>query len=286
MQSVTKPMTEDLSELPTQGAPVPKDTTPIFGFGPARNTAENTAVTKSEGESSPSPERLTIRIEKSCEDFTHLHTAIEFAASNARIRTEDLAGASLFQGNRPVILGVTSAIAGEGKTTVALHLAMDIARNNFKKVCLMDMSLGEDTLSRRLEINTGAGLVNVLEGTHSTIPTIESPDCEGLSIMPAGKTPDNPVRAARSPSVSEVLAASRELFDVVIVDMPSVASGNVLPIAPYLDAVVMVVYAGITPKDVVTNALERLDPEKVLGVVLNRVRTTVPSWLQRRLNRW
>ena len=48
----------------------------------------------------------------------------------------------------------------------------------------------------------------------------------------------------------------------------------------------MVVYAGVTPKEVVAGALERLDQHKVLGVVLNRVTTSMPSWLQRRLNRW
>ncbi len=238
----------------------------------------------------PFPERLPIRIEKSSESFTHLHTAIEYAAaSGTRIRTEALADASLFQGDRPVTLGVTSAVAGEGKTTVALHLAMDIARNNFKKVCLVDMSLGEDTLSKRLEINSGVGLVNVLEGEHHAIPTVEFSgvtEYEGLCVIPAGRTPVNAARAARSPSVPEVIAACRELYDVIIVDMPSVASGNVLPIASHLDAMVMVVSAGATPKEVVGHAMERLDSTKILGVVLNRVQTSLPKWLHKRLMRW
>ena len=232
------------------------------------------------------PKREVIRIEKSSESFTHLHTAIEYAVGNPNFHTDGLTDSSLFQANRPVVMGVTSAIAGEGKTTVALHLAMDIARNNFKKVCLIDMGLGEDTLSRRLEINSITGLVNVLEGTDDAPPTIETVKYEGLSIMPAGKTPENPARAARSPLVLEVLTAARKLFDVIIVDMPSVSSGNVSPIAPHLDAMVMVVYAGVTPKEVVAGALERLDQHKILGVVLNRVTTSMPSWLQRRLNRW
>lgn len=240
----------------------------------------------------PGPARVAVRIEKSNESFTYLHTAIEYAAmgnaagSSRGFHNKDLSEASLFQGNRPVVLGVTSSIAGEGKTTVALHLAMDIARNNFKKVCLMDMSLGEDTLSRRLDIKAGTGIVDVLEGTHHTIPTIEAMDCEGLSIMPAGRTPVNAARAARSPSVPEILAASREMYDVIIMDMPSVASGNVLPIVPHIDAVVMVVYAGVTPKDLVASALDRLGQTRVLGVVMNRMTSSMPTWLQRRMNRW
>lgn len=232
------------------------------------------------------PSRQAIRIEKSVDVFTQLHTAIEYAIDKPGFQTDGLTDASLFQSKRPVVLGVTSAVAGEGKTTVALHLAMDIARNNFKKVCLIDMSLGEDTLSQRLEINTGVGLVQVLEGTHQTLPTIEAAEYEGLSIMPAGKTPENAARAARSPTLPEILNAGRKMFDVILVDMPSITSGNVLPIAPYVDAMVMVVYAGVTPKEVVADALERLDKNKVLGVVLNRVSSAMPSWLQKRLNRW
>src|SRR5207302_1142733 len=44
-------------------------------------------------------------------------------------------------------LGITSAVPGEGKTTIALHLALHIARNTFNRVCLIDLSLGEDELS-------------------------------------------------------------------------------------------------------------------------------------------
>ncbi|GAB4461158.1 MAG: hypothetical protein OHK0029_26060 [Armatimonadaceae bacterium] len=230
--------------------------------------------------------RLPIRIEQTPQSFTHLHTAIEYGAAATTIRAEELEDASLFQSGRPVVLGVTSAIAGEGKTTVALHLAMDIARNNFKKVCLMDMALGEDTLSQRLGVNTGLGLVNVLEGSHNTIPTLESDEIEGLCVMPAGKTPSNPARAARSPSVAEVIAASRELFDVIIVDLPAVATGNTLPIVPHLDAMIMVVCSGVTPRKVVESALDRLGKKKILGVVLNRVKSPTPTWMQRRLGQW
>jgi Mrp family chromosome partitioning ATPase len=230
-------------------------------------------------------EYVSIRIEPPCESFTHLHTAIEYATSSAAIRTEELADASLFQSGRPIIIGVTSAIAGEGKTTVALHLAMDIARNNYKKVCLIDMALDSGSLSQRLGINAGPGLVEVLEGRHHTIPTLESNEIEGLCVMPSGKSPGNAARAARSPAVAEVLAASRELFDVIIVDLPAVGGGNALPIMPHLDAYILVTLAGVTPRDVIQEALQRVGKNKLLGVVLNRVASPLPRWMQKRLRR-
>ncbi|MES2464729.1 MAG: hypothetical protein V4671_29550, partial [Armatimonadota bacterium] len=76
-------------------------------------------------EYTPGTSRVAVRIEQSSESFTHLHTAIEFAPltngkghskgnGNGRhgFHSIDLSEASLFEGTRPVVLGVTSAIAG------------------------------------------------------------------------------------------------------------------------------------------------------------------------------
>lgn len=252
---------------------------------PTSRETPSVVIPSEEPVAEPHAEPISIRIEPTCESFTHLHTAIEYAASSAAIRTEELADASLFQSGRPIVIGVTSAIAGEGKTTVALHLAMDIARNNYKKVCLVDMALGGTSLSQRLGINSGPGLIEVLEGQHHTIPTLESNEIEGLCVMPSGKLPGNAARTARSPAVAEVLAASRELFDVIIVDLPPIAGGNALPIMPHVDTYIMVTLAGVTPRDVIQEALQRAGKNKLLGVVLNRVASPLPRWLQKRFQR-
>jgi Mrp family chromosome partitioning ATPase len=71
----------------------------------------------------------------------------------------------------------------------------------------------------------------------------------------------------------------------VIVDMPAVLTGNALPIAAHLDRIMMVVTAGVTPKDVVNDALDRIGRKRTLGVILNRIKPSAPTWLQRRLSR-
>jgi Mrp family chromosome partitioning ATPase len=133
------------------------------------------------------------------------------------------------------------------------------------------MSLGEDTLAQQLAVNTGSGLVNVLEGTDHSLTVIEMAGYENLSLLPAGKAPDYPARVARSSLVPEVLNAAKTVFDVLVVDLPAINSKNVLPIAQHLDAIVLVIHAGVTPEETVTNALEQMDQSKVLGIVLNRV---------------
>ena len=93
---------------------------------------------------------------------------------------------------RPYVLGITSAVLGEGKTTVALHLAMTIARDTFKKVCLIDMSLGKGDLAARLGVPArGEGVVPVLEDSDNVVPTLQLAGCENLVIIPAGKVPTN-----------------------------------------------------------------------------------------------
>jgi Mrp family chromosome partitioning ATPase len=185
----------------------------------------------------------------------------------------------------PSVFGVTSALVGEGKTTVAMHLAFSIARNSYKKVCLIDMGLGDDEICRRLGVKQSFGVANILDGEDSVIQTLEVADCGDLSIMPGGPLPQNTTRAARSPAVPEVITAARQMFDIIIVDLPAVLTGNALPIATYLDRVLMVVCAGVTPRDVVNDALDRIGRKRTLGVVLNRIKPSSPIWVQKRLAR-
>jgi Mrp family chromosome partitioning ATPase len=238
--------------------------------------------------------RVQVSIEKNDFQFAHLYASLEWKL-HEKIDTA-LTGAFLsdaFSGTNadanpgfaaPSVFGVTSALIGEGKTTIAMHLAFTIARNTFKKVCLIDMSLGADEICRRIGVTPEAGVVSVLEGGETIIRTIQVTDCGDLSIMPGGPMPANSTRAARSPAVPEVIAAARQMFDVVIVDMPAVLTGNALPIAAHLDRVLMVVTAGVTPKDVINDALDRVGRKRTLGVVLNRIKPSAPNWLQRRLS--
>src|SRR5207244_93672 len=89
--------------------------------------------------------------------------------------------------------------AGEGKSTVALQLALHIARNTLNKVCLIDLSLGDDQLSRLLGLpSQRLGLMNLLEHREQTIPALQVSGDDGPVIMLAGKAPANPAKVARS----------------------------------------------------------------------------------------
>jgi|GEM_PF-3169814 ATPases involved in chromosome partitioning len=226
-------------------------------------------------------ERVCLSAERTEGQFAHLYAALER-------QIQELYDQAVVDAvhdpevTLPTVFGITSAVTGEGKTSVALHLALTIARNSFKRVCLIDMSLGDDDIGRCLGAHVEKGVMDVLEGRDYIVRTIQVEECGDLSVMPAGKAPENAVRAARSPSVPEVIAAARQMFDLVLVDMPAVSTSNALPIAAHLDRVLMVVNAGVTPRGMVAEAIEQIGRHRVMGVVMNKIKRASPNWVQRR----
>ncbi|BDI28735.1 hypothetical protein CCAX7_007860 [Capsulimonas corticalis] len=242
------------------------------------------ALSRLEPETSPAlAAPIELRVERTPMEFSHLYASLERQVSGigeVTLITDETLGAE-----RPYVLGVCSAVRGEGKTTTALHLAMTISRDTFKKVCLIDLSLGEDDLGARLGVAAGAGLVGALEDSDNIVPTLQLSGCDNLVVIPAGRAPNNAAKLARSPRVAKMLISARHSFDVVIVDMPAVSSDNALPLSRHVDGLMMVTRAGATPSDVVASAIDTLGRDKVVGVVLNRTRSYVPDWLRKRLTK-
>ena len=229
-----------------------------------------------------SPPLTSLRMEKTPAEFSHLYAALERRI--AGVGDVTLMSGETLGTDRPYVLGVTSALRGEGKTTVALHLAMTIARDTFKRVCLIDLSLGKGDLAARLGVpQRGEGVVPVLEDDSHMVPTLQVAGLDNLVIIPAGKVPSNASRLVRSPRVAQLILSARTAFDVVVIDMPAVASDHALPLTRYMDGLLVVARAGVTPCDVVTQALDSLGREKVIGVTLNRIQTTGPAWLRKRM---
>lgn len=216
--------------------------------------------------------------------FTHLYANLERIAN--RVSDMSIVTGNLLETERPYVLGVTSAIAGEGKTTVALHMALTIARSTAKRVCFVDLSLGDNDLAARLGMpSTGDGLISAIDDTVDVVPCFKISGCDNLTVVPAGRRPRNPARFVRTPRIAQFLIATRHAFDVVIVDMPAVSTENALPIARQADGTLMVVRAGVTPREVVADALEAIGTDRINCVVLNRVKPSAPKWLQKRYAR-
>jgi capsular exopolysaccharide synthesis family protein len=201
------------------------------------------------------------------EEYARLHADIERAANPARC----------------FVVGVTSAVYGEGKTTVAMNLATTMAQNSEARVMLVDFNLRNWDLQTRLNLNDSAGLVDLLEGSEDDIANVvQRTELENLTIVPAGRAASNPARLVRSSRLGQVIGALKQASDFIVLDMaPVLPVADTKGMAKLLDGVVMVVRAGVTPREIVGRAMEAVGPDKVLGVVLNGVDTAMPRWLQR-----
>ena len=201
------------------------------------------------------------------EEYARLHADIERASSPARC----------------FVVGVTSAVYGEGKTTVALNLAGTMAQNSQARVTLVDFNLRNWDMQTRLNLPVAAGLVDVLEGSEDDLSAIvQRTELDNLSIIPAGRAAANPARLVRSTRLHEVVTTLKLSNDFIVLDMaPVLPVADTKSVAKFLDGVVMVVRAGVTPREIVGRAIDAVGTDKVLGVVLNGVETAMPKWLQR-----
>jgi polysaccharide chain length determinant protein (PEP-CTERM system associated) len=169
---------------------------------------------------------------------------------------------------------VTSAVPDEGKTLVAACLACLLAKDQGKKVLLVDGDLRTANAARvlGLEDPRSPGLSDVLTRRAEVEDCLVSCADLNLSFLPAGRVA-NPAELLGSPRLQQVMSDLKLLFDWVIVDAPPV-----LPIAdtnlliPVCDAAIVVVRASKTPVSLIKESIDRVGRERVRGIVMNFVR--------------
>jgi Mrp family chromosome partitioning ATPase len=190
------------------------------------------------------------------------------------------------------ILSVTSAIAGEGKTTIAAGLAAALAEDGallgFGRepgtTLLVQCNAGAPPEDPRLALRPGPGLIQVLRGESEVESAIQAAGIEQLAIMPLGEPAQDFPLAIRTAALPDVIAQLRSQFGLIVLDLPPVLnSTDTQVLARLADQIVLVVRAEVTPAKLVRQALDQLGEDRLLGVVLNESRTDLPSWLEQRL---
>lgn len=202
---------------------------------------------------------LTIREPRSgvAEAFRSLRTAMRFILSDD---------------NRGIIF-VTSAHAGEGKSTATANLACAYA-NAGNRVLLIDADLRNPSLHKTLGGSNEVGLANYLEGYGDTNTLVQTTNVTNLSLIPAGTLPDDPAELLASAQMESLLATARDNFDLIILDGPPVLGlADAIILASLADATLLAVRAESTQMSTLVNALKRLRQShaNLSGILLNRV---------------
>ncbi|MCB9762839.1 MAG: polysaccharide biosynthesis tyrosine autokinase [Alphaproteobacteria bacterium] len=171
-------------------------------------------------------------------------------------------------------LVLTSALPGEGKSTVVANLAVALAREG-QRVLVVDADLRRPTQHRfHAATNNAQGLTQVLLGQVSAEDAVQATGIEGLSLLSAGAAPPDPGRMVASHSMSALIAGLAERYDRVLIDAPPVmVVDDALALARVADGVALVVESGGTSRRVLTDARRTLDDRGVelLGLVLNKM---------------
>jgi protein-tyrosine kinase len=175
-------------------------------------------------------------------------------------------------------LAITSPNYGDGKTTIALNLAVSIALDLKQTVLLADLDLRKPSLCHFLGMDSTVGLSNYLLRDAPLHECLVRPAFDRLNTLPAGPPLDYSSEILGSPRMA---ALARELKTryadrMIIYDMPPVlAQDDSIAFMPHVDAVLMVVRDGVTRVSEVKRCLDSLASANVIGVVLNDARDPI-----------
>lgn len=169
------------------------------------------------------------------------------------------------------VMLLTSTVAQEGKTTVALNLASAYALGGFRTL-LVEADLRRPSLHRVFGMHGTRGLTTVIVGSVSLDDAIVHTETRNLSILLAGAIPPNPVELLGSEQLLDVLAQLRLMYDVVVIDSPPLAPvADPATLAGRCDGVVLVARAGKTDRRRLVESARIVERAggRLLGVALN-----------------
>jgi len=178
------------------------------------------------------------------------------------------------------VIGVTSSLPNEGKSTIASNFASMIAHAG-ARVILVDADLRNPSLSRALAPGAAAGLVEVAAGRTALNDAIWTDPATGLTFLPAGPESTkllHPNEILASAAIKSLFDKLRGTFDYVIVDFPPLAPVvDTRTTTSFIDSYVYVVEWGKTKIEVVEHSLSNAREvyDRLLGVVLNKADMSV-----------
>ena len=207
----------------------------------------------------------------------------EFQALAARLAMRWPAGDTA-SGSAGRSLLVTSARAGEGKTTVAAALAVQLARLGYGKVLLVDAACDDPQLERRFIVPHKVGFSTLLASGRRIEPQIGQSSTPELTVLPAGEGLDRKALLNQG-RLRDFVTQAREQFDWIIFDGGSASDVSSMTLAQCVDLTLLVVDAERTRRHVVQDGLKQLavDPRKIVGTILNRQPRYIPAFIYNRL---
>ncbi len=171
------------------------------------------------------------------------------------------------------VIGIVSALPGEGKTTVATGFAAFVAKSGARTL-LIDADLRNPSMTRALGYSNAPGLVNMVADKSDFNDLVITDSKFKFDFLPSSRMkPANSSDILNSPTMKDMLRAAKSKYDYVLVDLPPILPVvDVKAVAHLFDAFVLVVEWGSTSTDEVVRAVgaSPILSERLLGAVLNK----------------
>jgi len=180
-------------------------------------------------------------------------------------------------------LGITSALREEGRTSIALAMAIVQRQDYGRTVALVDMDLENPTIARRHDLELFPGLAELARRDVSPEQVLQ-PLSDGLFVVSTGSLAATAARTMTEIVKADTLSQLEHHVDVVIADMPPLLGGGPGSAATraFRD-LLLVIRAGATPVARIREATDEL--QVVPQVLLNDTHTSLPRWLRRLTSR-
>jgi len=176
---------------------------------------------------------------------------------------------------------ITSSRRGEGKSTITSYLAVTIAQFSNRRVLVVDADLRRPRIHSIFGLKNQSGLLECLSGAAEPLSVVKKTELENLDVITAGGATTEPSRYLESDLLSELFEKVKFYYDIVLVDSaPVLAVSDTLFLGAESDAVLLVVLAGATPRDVVVRARDTLSDANMnlIGVLVNNVSEVLPYY--------
>lgn len=200
---------------------------------------------------------------------------MSFAASEAYKLLRTKLQFSFTDENDSRVIGVSSALSGEGKSLSAINLAYSLSELN-KKVILIDCDMRRPTLAEKLRIKKKPGLSNFLTRQSAIEGLIQycgmKNDEKAFHVIAAGQNPPNPIELLSSAKMTRLLSSLRKVYDYIILDLPPVGEvSDAMAVAKETDGIMLVVRQNYCDRQVLSDTVHQFEfiDARILGVVYN-----------------
>ena len=201
---------------------------------------------------------------------------ISFAASEAYKLLRTKLQFSFVDEVKCPIIGVSSAMAGEGKSLSSVNLAFSLSQLD-KKALLIDCDMRRPSLETKLQIQKVPGMSNYLTGQNEMYEVIQNCKFDGdesFDVIAAGINPPNPIELLSSAKMEKALQSLKENYDYIIVDLPPVGEvSDALVAAKFVNGILLVVRQDYCNTNALVSAVKQFEfvDTRILGVVMNCV---------------